>query len=290
MKAPVLLMTYKKHESLEEILNIVNEYNPPCLYISRNLSRNEQDRNYVKQVEKTINNFSFKCKTVCLNNQKHLPINESFFTALNYVFSLENELIILEDDTIPDTTFFNFCNTNLAKYGHDSTVGCIIGTNLNETTISNSSLFVDIGLPFWGWATWSNRWKQMPESSEFWKEFISKENKTNIINEHPNCFKAFFRHSEKYITWDLNWSMFLFSRGMKCIIPGINLITNVGYNPKATFTKNMKSKFSNLRMSTEHFSENSIEIDSDEARKNYYKSQELFIYEFEIGNSNSSEK
>ena len=64
-----------------------------------------------------------------------------------------------------------------------------------------------------------------------------------------NQFAAIFDRSvldDK--AWDIRWTMFLLSTSMKAVLPGGNLVTNVGFTDEATFTNISDSKFSSLQV------------------------------------------
>ena len=80
-------------------------------------------------------------------------------TGLDYVFENEEMAIILEDDTLPDPSFFNFCEELLERYKHDKRVAHISGCNLHSNAVNfkESYCFSSI-VNIWGWATWKRAW------------------------------------------------------------------------------------------------------------------------------------
>ena len=63
-------------------------------------------------------------------------------------------MIILEDDTLPDLSFFNFCEKLLLKYEKNPKISMISGTNLSqenskaaESYFFQNIIIFGVGLP-----------------------------------------------------------------------------------------------------------------------------------------------
>ncbi len=50
-------------------------------------------------------------------------------SGLDWVFSQVESAIILEDDCLPQPSFFTFCEKMLARYSGDSRIGMVRGNN-----------------------------------------------------------------------------------------------------------------------------------------------------------------
>src|SRR5690606_33709676 len=101
-KSSILLLTYRKHESLTEILHEIIKYHPTKLYIAQNNAKNENEKKLINQVASIINQFNFPFETEYIIHQQYLPISESIITSINKAFEKEDKLIILEDDVVPN--------------------------------------------------------------------------------------------------------------------------------------------------------------------------------------------
>lgn len=75
-------------------------------------------------------------------------------TGLDYVFENEKKAIILEDDTLPDISFFKFCEDLLERYKNNRRVTHISGCNLHSKVVNfNESYCFSSIVNMWGWAT-----------------------------------------------------------------------------------------------------------------------------------------
>ena len=110
MKTPILLMVYIKPSTTLKVINRLREIQPPKIYISVNVplkKKFEIKKN--KKVIEIIKTIDWKCKIVLKKRKKHVDAYTSYKDAINWFFKNENEGIILEDDTLPNKSFFYFC-------------------------------------------------------------------------------------------------------------------------------------------------------------------------------------
>ena len=85
-----------------------------------------------------VKNLFFKAK-------KNLGSRDNPIKGINWLFSLEKKGIILEDDCIPDKSFFKYCEELLGKYENDKNISMISGRNNLEKTDVKSSYYFTFG-------------------------------------------------------------------------------------------------------------------------------------------------
>lgn len=278
VKSAVALFIYKKDNSLVEILEKIAEFNPDTLYVVSDIGTTEGDTIMIEKNRSTVKNYTTTLNTIWIQPPTHQGIIKIFDYALAIVFEQEEQAIILEDDTIPSPLFFEFCSDMLNKYRTNQSIGSIIGTNLGAVNAQNQYFKTIIGLPYWGWATWADRWKKMPKDYAFWDTYAqSTEFKELLQVGHPFS-SSFIRNRQLPKSWDLKWAMYQLSANMKSIIPGINLITNNGYNELATFTKLENSMFENIQFID--LTDENLNIENKSLTENYCLYQKKFIAEF----------
>lgn len=244
---PVVLFTYRKADFLPEILRSVERYGPSVLYISSDGAANAAEEASVEQVRETLRNFGLSCRTEFIFYEEHLEINDVFHQTLDYVFTKEERLIVLEDDTVPSDSFFVFCDRMLQTYARDQSVGCIQGCNLQADNRPDAYFLAPFSLPFWGWATWKDRWTRHRV-----REFDRDTYKAHIagpLNErHERFFFWVLDDTAHRVIWDLLWSWTLFSQGLKCVLPGINLVKNKGFLPIGTTSTFSSRKYGDMAL------------------------------------------
>lgn len=206
----------------------------PKIYISNDGPKSKEDAKKVTQVRnflidsfKDNQNVFFKFQST---NKGCKLCNEE---AISWFFGKEEEGIVLEDDCIPNKTFFKFCDTLLEKYRSDNRIWLISGTNVSETSYSDSSYFFSNLGGIHGWASWRRCWSKYISDYDGFQKYIENkamfsqfENKVGL--KRINQFKRVDKY--KISSWAYSWGFTRnFYNGLS-IIPSVNLINNIGYN------------------------------------------------------------
>jgi len=80
--------------------------------------------------------------------------------AINWFFEFNEFGIILEDDCLPNITFFSYCEELLNKYKDNMKIMHISGhKKIMGNFNSKESYYFSRIANIWGWSTWRNRWE-----------------------------------------------------------------------------------------------------------------------------------
>lgn len=258
---PILFLTYKRPKETNNILKILLKIKPKKLYIFQDGMKNKFSKNEIKNHEDTtkiIKNFN-KINSKKIFYKKNFGQRIIGFQILKHVFKYQDRCIVLEDDCIPEKSFFKYCDTMLKKYKNDKVITHVSGCNLfygiNKKKIDTNDYFYSKYPHFMGWATWKSRWeKNYDPHIKNWpskkKVFLKK---NNLKIGEKRFFKFYLSkiyNDKKYSAWDIQWIYYNLLNDYKTIIPSVNLIKNVGYHNSPTgqsarkfrnlFTKNLK--------------------------------------------------
>ncbi|KZY35654.1 hypothetical protein A3754_16035 [Alcanivorax sp. HI0083] len=239
--APVVLFTYRKRQFLEEIFQAIKSYSPPRLYVVSNLYSSEEERLTVEAIRHSISQWQLPGEIIYLFQDQHLLINDSIHNGLDHVFSIEESAIVLEDDTVPSSSFFDFCNRMLARYENAEEIGSIIGCNLGASNRENKAYIVPFAFFYWGWATWAEKWQTLRNSP---LPYGKKDNGVIDKLQNPNSLLTpFFERLDDRCTWDLRWGWKQALHDMEAIIPGKNLVQNKGFVKEGSYIRFTDSSF-----------------------------------------------
>jgi hypothetical protein len=164
--------------------------------------------------------------------------------AISWFFTNEEEGVILEDDCLPDLTFFPFCQELLERYRSDKTVMAIGANNFLGKDLLGSiseSYFFSRQVEIWGWATWRRAWELYDPTMKDWN---MRRNSTwlfeigNDNKDFADYWEANFDavYAGKIDTWDLQWVFSVWANNGFTILPTVNLVSNIGFNGNATHT------------------------------------------------------
>jgi hypothetical protein len=189
-----------------------------------------------------MSSVDWPCEVFTNFADKNLGCQERIISGLDWVFSLFEEVIILEDDCLPDLSFFPFCQELLERYRGDSRIAYISGINLvgNYLNTDDSYFFSEIG-GIWGWATWRSEWQRYDRHLSEWPRLRDKKMLSEIF-KHPKAiaywtqiFDAIFENRGPN-TWDYQWLYTCLKNNSLTAVSSVNLITNIGFGPDATHT------------------------------------------------------
>ena len=131
-------------------------------------------------------------------------------SGINWFFNHVSEGIILEDDCLPDLSFFYFCETLLEYYRNDKRVMHIGGANFQDgiTRGDGSYYFSNIN-HVWGWATWKRAWNLYDVDMKSYPECLQQALLYQLFPDPVirNYWKKNFDlvFENKKDTWDFQW-------------------------------------------------------------------------------------
>lgn len=243
---PILVVGYKRSDLLERTLEMVRLHGAGPVYINIDAARNVSDLPGVEKTLKVANSFVDKYSygvTVRLLEKNHGP-DLAIPSAINWVLSQHEKVIVLEDDCLPHATFFPFMNELLDRYENDPRIFMISGDNFLPAGYQAQwpcSYFFGRQAWTWGWATWRRAWVHYSGSlSQFdGPEFplISKSSfYGNRIDRHWHRLASFHRANPSETTWDSAWTLAIALQNGLSIVPRVNLVRNIGFGNDATHT------------------------------------------------------
>lgn len=163
-------------------------------------------------------------------------------TGISWVFEHVEDCMILEDDCIPDPTFFRFCAELLERYRHDERVMTISGDQfVRRPRFAASYGFSRFPLT-WGWATWRRAWRHFDYTIASWPERRATAWLRDLLRNDRAAWywSARFNYAQggcRRDIWDIQWIFATWLHDGVCIYPAVNLVTNVGFGEDSTHTK-----------------------------------------------------
>ncbi len=252
-KTPILFKIWNRPDVTQKVFDRIREVKPTILFVSADGPRKgvKSDSINCKLTRKVIDGVDWKCKVVKLYSSKNLGLKKSVSSAITWFFDKNEYGIILEDDCLPDISFFSFCESMLVKYRNDKRVMMVSGDNfLPEKKWNNKKYYFTRYPHIWGWGSWRRAWKNYDPDMKHWPIYKkSNEFKMHFKNTLERLFwKTIFQavHDEKIKTWDYQWLFSVLKAKGLSINPGVNLVTNIGFGEGATNTTR-KSTLSNIK-------------------------------------------
>lgn len=241
---PILFLIFNRPETTARVFQQIRAIKPKFLYVSADGPRPHR----VGEVERcqhardvVLKNIDWDCEVHTRFLDANLGCKMAVSSAITWFFEHVNEGIILEDDCLPDLSFFSFCQTLLEYYRNDHRIMHIGGTNFQDGRIrGDGSYYFSHLAHIWGWATWKRAWSLYDVSLS---RFPSVKNDEIFLSNFPTKRIARFWlrnfelvYTNQRDTWDYQWQFTLFFHKGLSIIPNVNLVTNIGFSEFATHT------------------------------------------------------
>ena len=247
MKAPVALILFNRPELTEKVFARIADSRPEKLFLIADGPRegNEKDTELCKRARQVVEKVDWECEVYKNFSEENLGCGVRPATGIDWVFETVDRAIILEDDCLPDPTFFRFCDELLELYKDDDRVMQINGDNfqIGHIRTEHSYYFSEYPLT-WGWATWRRAWKHYDYQIKQWQELRNTDFPLQITRnpDAASYWRINFETASNAKSagdisfWDYQWTFaFWLQRGLS-ISPRENLVMNVGFGEDATHT------------------------------------------------------
>ena len=236
---PVALMMFKRDKALD-VLKRIACVKPKKLYLLADQGRNEEERAQAENLRRVIENaIDWDCEVIKRYAENNVGVYENIGKGAQFVLEREKWAIFLEDDNLPEVSFFYFCKEMLARYENDTRVLWICGTNyLGDYKESEYDyVFTKHMLPC-GWASWANKFPKFYDgdlklvddkfvmdgiSQNYCNKKVYKQYKSSWMSEY-NRIKA----GKKPVSWDFQMDLTIKAHSLYGICPCKNQIKNIG--------------------------------------------------------------
>ena len=152
-KTPVALFIYKRRYTTFKVFEQISKIKPENLFIIGDGPKNVNEQETVYSIRNDLKkSVTWDCNLQLIYADTNLGLANRVASGLDEVFKKVDKLIILEDDTLPDISFFYFCQEMLERYNSNYRIGHVSGCNHFETDFADSYYFCSIA-NIWGWAT-----------------------------------------------------------------------------------------------------------------------------------------
>jgi len=253
MKTPVALCLFNRPGTTEQVFAAIAKAQPPVLLVVADGPRPDR----VGEAEKcaaaraVIERVDWPCDVRTNFANTNLGLKRRMSSGITWVFEQVEEAIILEDDIVPDPTFFRFCEELLDKYRYDTRVGSIGGHNVlfGRKTTPYSYYFTS-NLNGWGWASWRRAWQYYDVEMKLWGLIEAQGQLSSFLGteRNPHHARRWYElcYQGKVDNWDMQWGFVSRAHHMLTVTPSVPLTRNIGFGADSTTTI-MKYKLDELQ-------------------------------------------
>lgn len=248
---PVVLLIFRRPDTTQKVFDVIRQVKPQQLLVIADGPEpgNDLEAEKCAQTRAIIDTVDWDCQVLTNYSDFNLGCKQRVASGLNWVFSLVEEAIILEDDCIPDISFFKFCQELLIRYRHDHQIFQITGENTHGYQSANSSYYFSQYSFYWGWATWRRAWRLFDPDLKSWLTKCDRHWLRDLLGSQDRAeywAEIFDLTYNGFNSWGWAWTFTCLVNQGLCIIPNQNLISNVGFGADAAHTTWEVDEIANL--------------------------------------------
>lgn len=254
LTTPVALFVYNRADKAEQVLDQISAVEPEQLLVVADGPRADADddadrceatREVVKE------GIDWECDVAWNTAETNLGLKRRFATGLEWIFERQRAAIILEDDCVPNQSFFRFCSEMLDEYRNDERIWDISGSNhLGEWKPDYTDYHFSNYGGIWGWATWRRAWECYDPKMELWADQEIRQRVRDVIADDNQADYVEYLYDRTYRgdieTWDYQWGFARHRNSGLSIVPSKNLVSNIGFGDDATNTQSEDAAMANV--------------------------------------------
>ena len=246
MRAPVAFFIFNRPDETRRVFAEIARARPPRLLVVADGPRGSrpEEAELCGAARGVVERVDWECEVLRNYAGDNMGCRRRVSSGLDWVFEHCEEAVILEDDCLPDQTFFPFCDELLEKYRDDERLMTVCGDNylFGRRRVADSYLFHRTP-GGWGWATWRRAWAHYDAGMSAWPELRATNWLTEILKDRRavrywrGTFDRTFSAAERMDTWDYQWVFSVWARRGLAAAAATNLVTNIGWGAGATHTR-----------------------------------------------------
>lgn len=241
---PVVLFIFNRPALTARVWEVIRKVQPARLFVVADGPRTwrASDIDTCAAARAVIETVDWKCELVKDFAEVNLGSGRRVSSGIRRVFDRVDTAIFVEDDVLPDATFFPSCEELLKVYRDEERVALISGFNpfVEWKEGSSSYLFARLSA-MWGWASWERAWRDYDFEFKTWQEPDIYERVLAQLGDA--AYTEFLMGVLERLArgevdaWDLQFQLQQILRGALSVVPQVNLISNLGFGRDATNTR-----------------------------------------------------
>ena len=235
---PVLILGYNRPFHIKKLINSLSNIKPKKVYISLDGPKKDiEDKKKSQLVKDEVDTINWKCLIKTKYSKKNLGCRNSVRKGIDWFFKYNKFGIILEDDCVPNKSFFEFCLKINNKYKNNKKIFSISGSNFYNKKIKTDYFYSKYN-HCWGWASWRRAWKYNDNELLSWEKF--RHSREWILLHQSKIERKFWEKIFNHVkyknlnSWAYVWTYSMWLNKGLTIIPNKNLIKNIGFDFSAT--------------------------------------------------------
>jgi hypothetical protein len=242
LRAPVALFAFNRPELTARVFAAIRAARPSRLFLVCDGPRADRpgEAERCAEVRRILDAVDWPCAVERSFSDVNLGCRARLSSGIGWVFSRTEEAIFLEDDILPEATFFRYCDALLMRYREDDRVMMISGySGLVPGEAPGASYWFSAHPRIWGWAAWRRSWQGYDVTMSGWPAFRKTSAWASRTRAEKESWGAFFQMVKdgQVDTWDAQATLLAWRTGRLVVIPSTSMVTNIGFGADSTNTR-----------------------------------------------------
>lgn len=242
LRAPVVLFAFNRPELTARVFAAIRAARPSRLFLVCDGPRPDRpgEAERCAEVRRILGEVDWPCEVERDYSDANLGCGVRLASGIEWAFSRTEEAIFLEDDILPDPTFFRYCDELLERYRDDGRLMMISGYSmLEQGQTARVSYWFSAHPRIWGWASWRRAWQGYDFRLRDWPAFKETRAWVSRTKSERAAWGAYFHAVKDGImdTWDAQATLLAWQTGRLSVIPATNLVMNLGFGEESTHTR-----------------------------------------------------
>ncbi len=237
--APVVVILYKRPDHTRRMLAELARVRPATLLVIADGPKHDADAAACAAARAVVDEVDWPCEIRRNYSGVNLGCQKRISGGLDWVFGQFERAVIVEDDCLPDPSFFRFCGEMLDRYADDERVMAVSGDNFQHgRRFTPHSYYFSSEPHCWGWATWRRAWRHNDVTMAAWPAARDGGLLLDTFKD-PSVARFVERALEgvyagRTDSWAYPWAFSCYLRRGLTVLPAVNLVTNVGVGADST--------------------------------------------------------
>jgi hypothetical protein len=242
LQTPVAFLIFNRPDVTARVFAEIARARPRKLLVVADGARTDRpgEREACENTRAIVERVDWDCEVLTNFSEVNLGCRRRVSSGITWVFEQVEEAIIIEDDCLPDPTFFKFCEELLARFREDERVMMLSGDNFQfGQKRTPYSYYFSRMMHVWGWASWRRAWQHYDVEMKLWAGLRDTQWLLDLLgDEEAAAFwrDVFDRTAAGHDTWDFQWVFACWAQHGLSALPERNLVTNIGFGAGATHT------------------------------------------------------
>jgi hypothetical protein len=259
LTTPVILLIYRRPAELTQLREALRAAQPARLIVVADGPRADRpgDPQAVAAARAVVEAIDWPCEITRIYAEANMGLRRRVESGITAAFELVERAIIIEDDCVPDPSFFPFCVELLERYADDERVMAISGDDFQRGRPAAASYRFSRYPHCLGWATWRRAWRRYDGPMADWPALRDSGWLEGLLRDRRAA--RYWRrtydqvYAEQIDSWAYRWTFSCWRRGGLTALPTRNLVDYIGFGAEATHSAATHTPIGAMRAHTMPF-------------------------------------